>query len=211
VPQLRTPPPRTTDAILAAAINLYRHEGYGAVTMRAIAQELGFTASAIYNYFISKEEIFLALQARGLQMLAEAVLTPPTDDPLVDLRAIFVRYYQFTKQHREYFTLMYVDPSTPHINLKDEALERMRVETSDRVRRCIEAGIFPPQASVTANGLLWSVVHGAAVLRQLQDVAPDQNFEVLAIAGVEVMIAAMRSGLLADALVAAKRATEIQY
>src|SRR5688572_32521462 len=97
VPDLEPPAPRTRDAILAAAISLYRHEGYGAVTMRAIAQQLGFTAPAIYNYFLSKEEIFLALQARGLHMLADVVLTPATDDPLADLRAIFVRYYGFTK------------------------------------------------------------------------------------------------------------------
>src|SRR2546423_1605378 len=105
-PQDRT---RTREAILAVAISLYRREGYGAVTMRAIAQQLGFSAPAIYNYFLSKEEIFLALQERGLQLLADAVVGPVTDDPLDDLRSMFVRYYHFTKTHREYFTLLYVD------------------------------------------------------------------------------------------------------
>src|SRR5438132_9967396 len=90
---------RTREAILAAAISLYRREGYGAVTMRAIAQQLGFSAPAIYNYFLSKDEIFLALQERGLQLLAQAVLSPVTDDALLDLRSMFVRYYEFTKTH----------------------------------------------------------------------------------------------------------------
>jgi AcrR family transcriptional regulator len=199
-PQPTNPQERTREAILAAAISLYRHEGYGAVTMRAIAQQLGFTAPAIYNYFLSKEEIFLALQARGLQLLADAVLTSPTDDPLADLRAIFVQYYRFTKQYREYFTLMYVDPSTPPVNPEDEALIRMSAETRKRIERCIEKGILPPDANPAASGLLWSVVHGAAVLRQLQYAAPDQNFERIALAGVEMMIAGLKNGFLPAAL-----------
>ena len=43
---------RTREAILTAAIDLYAREGYGAVTMRAIANQLGFSAPAIYNYFL---------------------------------------------------------------------------------------------------------------------------------------------------------------
>lgn len=192
----RQPRERTREAILAAAISLYRHEGYGAVTMRAIAQQLGFSAPAIYNYFLSKEEIFVALQDRGLQMLADAVLTPATDDPLEDLKSIFVHYYQFTRTHPEYFTLMYVDPSTPRVNPRNEALARMSAETGDRVRRCIDKGVFPPEATTVASGLMWSAVHGAAVLRQLQEVAPAQNFEMLAMAGVDLIVAAIRAGLL---------------
>ena len=90
--EISSPRERTREAILVAAISLYRHEGYGAVTMRAIAQQLGFSAPAIYNYFLSKEEIFVALQERGLQMMADLVLQPRTDDPLEDLRSIFVQY-----------------------------------------------------------------------------------------------------------------------
>jgi AcrR family transcriptional regulator len=201
----RQPRERTREAILAAAISLYRHEGYGAVTMRAIAQQLGFSAPAIYNYFLSKEEIFVTLQERGLQMLAEAVLTPVTDDPVEDLRQIFVQYYRFTKQHPDYFTLMYVDPSTPRVNPDVEALARMSVETTHRVQRCIDKGIFAPEAIGVASGLMWSMVHGAAVLRQIQEVAPAQNFELLAIAGVDLTIAAVRAGLLPDPLSAERR------
>ena len=46
------------EAILVAAMSLYRHGGYGTVTMRAVAQQLKCTAPAIYHYFLSKEEIF---------------------------------------------------------------------------------------------------------------------------------------------------------
>ena len=192
---------RTREAILVAAITLYKRDGYGAVTMRAIAQQLGFSAPAIYNYFLSKEEIFLALQERGIQMLADAVLTPPTDDPLDDLRQIFVRYYQFTKAHPEYFTLLYVDPSTPRLNFfETDALGALVKETITRVERCVERRILPPDAVNVAAGYLWSIVHGAAVLRQIQNAAPGQNFDTLALSGVELTLSAIRSGLLPQAI-----------
>jgi AcrR family transcriptional regulator len=199
VPELENASPRqrTRDAILAAAIALYRHEGYGAVTMRAIAQQLGFSTPAIYNYFISKQEIFVALQERGLRLMAEMVLTPSTQDALTDLRSIFVQYYKFSQVHPEYFTLLYVDPSTPHVDPSVEPLARMTSETSSRLQRCLNAGILPRETSPMLPSLLWAQVHGAAVLRQVQAMAPNSDFEELALTGLDTTRAAVRAGLFA--------------
>jgi AcrR family transcriptional regulator len=166
--------------------------------MRAIAQQLGFSAPAIYNYFLSKEEIFVALQERGLHMMADAVLTPVTGDPLEDLRSIFLRYYKFTQTHPEYFTLLYVDPSTPHLDIEVEPLTRMVEETTARLQRCVQDGLIPLDAGAMLPGLLWTQVHGAAVLRQVRAMAPSQDFEALAIAGLDTTIAAVRAGLFAN-------------
>ena len=195
--EFSSPRQRTREAILAAAISLYRHEGYGAVTMRAIAQQLGFSAPAIYNYFLSKEEIFVALQERGLQLMAEVVLQPSTDDPLDDLRSIFVQYYKFSQSHPEYFTLLYVDPSTPHLNTQVEPLVRMSEETAVRLQRCVESGIVPRDLEGILGGVLWSQVHGAAVLRQVQAMAPNSDFEALAMSSLDTTIAAVKAGLFA--------------
>jgi len=186
---------RTREAILAAAMSLYAKEGYGLVTMRAIAQQLGFSAPAIYNYFISKEEIFSALQEIGIRLMAERVLQPETEDPLADLRAIFAHYYQFAKQQPEYFTLLYVDPSVPRVSGDLELLLRMGDVTAARVRRCVEAGIFPPGTSDAVAGLLWGAVHGPAVLRQVQAMSPETDLDVVALAGLDLALAGLRAGL----------------
>ena len=185
----------TRDAILMAAINLYQREGYGAVTMRAIANQLGFSAPAIYNYFLSKEEIFVALQEIGFRLMADAVLQPATDEPLHDLRSIFVEYYGFAKMKPEYFTLLYVDPSTPHVDLNFPDLKRMSDETALRMQRCLDAGVFPAGSSPAIASVLWSMVHGAAVLRQVQAMAPGTNFDAVAVGGLDLAIAAFRAGL----------------
>ena len=195
--ELTSPRQRTREAILAAAISLYRHEGYGAVTMRAIAQQLGFSAPAIYNYFLSKEEIFVALQERGLQMMAEVVLQPSSGDALRDLRSIFVQYYKFSQSHPEYFTLLYVDPSTPHLKPEVEPLMRMTTETTARLQRCVEAGVVPRDVGHMLPGVLWAQVHGSAVLRQVQAMTPNSDFEALAITGLDTTLAAVRAGVFA--------------
>lgn len=48
-------------AIIEAAARAFAQAGYEATTMRAIAKEAGYTASSLYTYFASKEEIFAAL------------------------------------------------------------------------------------------------------------------------------------------------------
>lgn len=185
---------RTREAILAAALSLYADEGYGAVTMRGIAQRLGFSAPAIYNYFLSKEEIFATLQEIGLEVMAEAVLTPETDDALADYRVIFTNYYEYTKAHPEYFALLYVDPSAPHLTYETPALRRMGEETNRRFARCLEAGAFADHTPVHAPGLFWALVHGIAVLRRVQAMPPDANFDLQVTVGLDLLIAGLKAG-----------------
>jgi AcrR family transcriptional regulator len=52
---------RTRRTILGAARTLFLAQGYSATSMRQIAQSVGITPAAIYNYFPSKDELFTAL------------------------------------------------------------------------------------------------------------------------------------------------------
>jgi AcrR family transcriptional regulator len=47
--------------IIQGAARCFARAGFEATTMRAIADECGFTASSLYTYFESKDEIFAAL------------------------------------------------------------------------------------------------------------------------------------------------------
>lgn len=186
---------RTREAILTAALSLYAAEGYGAVTMRAIANRLGFSAPAIYNYFLSKEEIFATLQAIGLDLMAEVVLTPETEDPLADFRAIFTNYYGFCKTNPEYFSLLYVDPAAPHVMHDTPALVRMGDETDRRFRRCIESGAFADHTPAHVPGLFWALVHGLAVLRRVSAMPPEADFDPQVTVGLDLLVAGLKAGL----------------
>lgn len=53
----------TRRGIMLAAARAVAEHGYGAATMRVIAKEAGFTASSLYTYFRSKEQLFEELRA----------------------------------------------------------------------------------------------------------------------------------------------------
>ena len=51
-------------AILAAAENLLRHSGYDAMTMQAVATEVGLAKGTLYLYFPSREVLILEIYGR---------------------------------------------------------------------------------------------------------------------------------------------------
>ena len=56
--------PNTRQRILDLALDLFTEHGYDGTSLREIADGLGITKAALYYYFESKEDIFLALHMR---------------------------------------------------------------------------------------------------------------------------------------------------
>lgn len=52
------------DAIISAALQILETSGFEALTLRAVARELGVDAMAIYHYFADKDELLRAAAAR---------------------------------------------------------------------------------------------------------------------------------------------------
>ena len=61
-----------TRSILDAARTLFVAEGYRNVSIRKIAERVGYSPAAIYSYFDSKDDIFLALAEEGFHMLFQS-------------------------------------------------------------------------------------------------------------------------------------------
>lgn len=75
-PRPKNPPPDRRQEILEAALRVFAQRGYEAATNAAIARDAGVTAAALYYYFPSKEDLFLAAvverEGRISPVLAEA-------------------------------------------------------------------------------------------------------------------------------------------
>src|SRR5438132_5140555 len=97
-------------AILDAARDLFVSEGYQNVSIRKIAERIEYSPAAIYGYFPSKDDIFFALAEEGFQLLRH--MMPREDDarrttePVARVRNIFWHFYEFSREHPEYFALM---------------------------------------------------------------------------------------------------------
>src|SRR3954447_10331018 len=105
-------------AILDAARELFVTHGYQEVSIRKIADRIEYSPAAIYGYFPSKDDIFFALAEEGFRLLfsyGKEIEVSASADPADALREMFWRYYQFSKEHPEYFALMFLDRSVPRI------------------------------------------------------------------------------------------------
>lgn len=184
------------NAILETARSLYATGGYAAVTMRAIADELGLAAPSLYHHFGSKDEIFLALQQKTVDMLLATELQTSAVDPVDDLRLFYWRYYEFSKNHPDYFAILYADRSAPAFDAgiyESDALKAMQTQAVARIGRCIAAGAFPPDTPVNrVSSALWSAVHGAATLRIIHKRNP-MDFDRVASDCLDFVIAGVRA------------------
>ncbi len=134
--------------ILDAARELFVAEGYRNVSIRKIAEKVEYSPAALYSYFPNKDALFFALAEEGFRKLFEFTNDPAvtTGDPLSAIRDGFLRYYQFSRQHPEYFDLMFVDRSVPKISREWERFAFVQ-QMIDEVRAVIQArhrrGLFP--------------------------------------------------------------------
>lgn len=188
---------RTREVILNAALRVYGRDGYAGVTMRAIAKEIGCSAGSLYRYFLDKTAIVSELQGQGLRLYAEAIAGVTADDPAEALRRFFLKYYEFSKQHPDYFNLLWVERSVPALSPSQPDLHKAIVAGERLAKKCIDEGTFPPMLSGLAiTRILWSAVHGPAVLGQLPNGAPEQEADALVEAALDLVIAGLREGVL---------------
>lgn len=190
---------RTRTRILKAAHNLYAVNGYASVSMRELAKRLGFSAQAIYNYFASKEAMFAALADEGLRLLEAQHPSEELADPLDNLRLPYLRYYEFSKAHPEYFTLLWMDPVAAMTQDEPQvaAITRMAQDTHRRFQRCIDEGIFPANLDIDrAGSLMVCAVHGPAVIG-LTGRPPGVDADEVVLVMVNAMIQKLRTGRVA--------------
>jgi len=102
----------TRRMILDAARKMFVRQGYEATTMRAIAQEVEYTPTALYHHFPSKDALFAELCAIDFGDLARAFLKiGRVADPIERLKRIGEAYVEFARAHPMQYQLMFMTPS----------------------------------------------------------------------------------------------------
>ncbi|MFJ7244078.1 TetR/AcrR family transcriptional regulator [Kitasatospora sp. NPDC098652] len=104
----------TTAEIKLTALDLMRSGGPDAITLRAIAREMGMTANAIYGYFATRDDLVTALIADVYTALADAVDTAWADSarraPAERITAWAHAFRDWALTNPEGFRLIYGDP-----------------------------------------------------------------------------------------------------
>ena len=138
----------TKGAILRESLVLFAERGYGATTVRDIAQRVGILSGSLYSHFPSKEDILAQLVELGMRehndRLVSALRTADPD-PQAQLVALTRTHVLF---HAQFATLATVLHAEMHIlsaekvattrQLRDQSSELFR----DVIRRGVAAGEF---------------------------------------------------------------------
>jgi AcrR family transcriptional regulator len=186
--------------ILNAARTLFLNEGYANVSMRKIAEQIEYSPGAIYSYFGSKEDIFFALAEEGLQFVrTHCSVASHANAPLERVREAFWRFYTFSKEQPEYFSLIFVDSAVPRISRDWERFSSMRELRSDvehDIQQCIDDGVFPrAESSGAIFRILGTAAYGAAVFRLSHRLAPGEDSDALAHDLIDATLTGLRHGV----------------
>jgi AcrR family transcriptional regulator len=147
-PRRRLPPEVRRDEILAAALAVFSELGFGRATLNDVAERAGVTKGAVYHYFESKEQLFIALLRERLMPHIEAgeELLATTTAPREELlRALLTRaweHYQQPGQIELAILAMNELPKIPEVGriLFDEVVVRGRRMMKRAIARGVERG-----------------------------------------------------------------------
>lgn len=198
------------DEILQAAKELFLSEGYGATTIRKIADRVGVSAPALYLYFSDKEAILIALCDQTFGFLIERIgdLGKQGLEPREQLRRFGEAYVRFGLEHPQEYWLIFMSGITPK-KIAEQGGHRARnlqpgqpgstgavaFQHVVKLLREVEAsGVRLSYPHETAAELLWMALHGLVAALVNNPDFPWTNRDVL----IQGMLDIGLKGVLAD-------------
>ena len=182
------------DLIVAEARRLIRRDGVERVSARRLAEAIGYTAGTLYTVFENLDALFLHVNARSIDALAEACSDArdaareddpdDADAPVRALLAMGLAYVGYAAANEHEFRLMFrprtasPPPGAPALGPRIAALFALVDAELGRL-----SPAAPPAARATAARALWSGVHGVAALGLTDQLYPAHDEGAEAVVG----------------------------
>ncbi len=150
-----------------AATRLFAEQGYAAVTMRALATELGVSPMTPYRYFENKEQLFDSVRAEAFGRFADQQCDAAkrTLKPLSRLAALCRSYVHFALSEPNAYRIMF--SLHDHAQEPSEALKREQERSFSYLLAAVQASVAAGSLQgdpLTCALLLWSQAHGLVSL-----------------------------------------------
>lgn len=153
----------TRSSILKAALKIVKQDGWNALSMRKIADEIDYTAPIIYEYFTSKETLVAELSKMGYQILSLKVSEAKIgqSDPVQQLEAMWLAYWNFAFAEKELYQAMFgVEVNCSLMKEGYSNAEEVAILFCDAIRQLMKSRDTTEDMVNTKYFTLWSVVHG---------------------------------------------------
>ncbi|NVK35707.1 MAG: TetR/AcrR family transcriptional regulator [Rhodobacteraceae bacterium] len=154
------------NALIAAGLDILKHKGLAALTLRACATSANVSHAAPAHHFQGLPGLQAAIAARGFQELTDHMrreLDSAGDDPHLRLSGICEGYLEFANQNPAMFQLMF--SSTFDFQLDSDLLARSAEAYGVLSDTCAPFEIPGTGKEGGTEMLIWSLVHGFANLK----------------------------------------------
>jgi len=153
--------PLLRDEIVAATIRLLEELGEDeALSLRAVAREVGVAATSVYLHFADRDALLAAVMEACYERLMQAAEQAELAgrDPVEQLRARVLAYASWAQDHVGLYKLLH--ESTLHMRKDLPFMRQSGERVAAAVRRCMDAELAPPGDPVIIAMDLRTAVHG---------------------------------------------------
>lgn len=163
--QIGHSPEEIREMALTAAKRIVAKQGYGALSTRKVATEIGYAVGSLYLVFKNLDDLILHVNGSTLDDLYDALETTAVrcQDPEACLLALANEYVHYAFSNRTLWTLVFEHPRPQRLpTWYQEKITRM-FEMVEGQLRSIATGRPDKDLKLAAHAL-WCGVHGVSVL-----------------------------------------------
>lgn len=168
------------ERILTCACELYLEDGLDGFSMRKLAKAVGVTAPALYRHYESKERVLLDVVGEAYDLLVRYLYRALQGrTPEERFRMAGQGYLDFALEQPRYYEVLFANPELMGIGETSPEVETQACAVGqfwqDRVRECMDAGIFRSTDPESIGVTLWAHAHGLISLYLMGALRTDQE------------------------------------
>lgn len=188
--------------ILAAAFAIHEREGIAAMSMRALATEVGLSPMALYRYFSGKAQLLRALGEVAMADVEAEVTAATADLPTARerLRASADTFIAYWEARPDRFRLLYMTPETMQPEAVPEPLASPQYESSVGLAMRLNLDFIAEvggdrKRAVLARDLLTALMVGYLHSRIVNTRYPWGDFKALRRAVIDTIMAGVEQSV----------------
>ena len=186
------------EQILASARRLFAEKGYENVTLRAVAEEIGYSHSAIYKHFTNKSQLMDEICREAFSLLSVEIesLSTANTEPRERLFGVSRGVVAFCLAHPQHFRLLFLGPDDRNGMQAGRFITMIGLPVFLRLNVILEeclhaAGIQVPDTRLAAH-TWWTSMFGLVMAFIVQGDLPEVAPQLLM---VEQSISMMWAGM----------------
>ena len=157
------------NALIQAGLEILSEGGSQELDLRKVARRAGVSHAAPYRHFADKQALIAAINEEGFHLLSERIrssLCEVSDEPVEQLLGVALAYVRFAQENpwlmREMFSGITIERETfESLHAASKSVYQLYAEV---IRSGQERGKIVDGEPTALAGVLWSVLHGLAML-----------------------------------------------